>query len=107
QSRFQDGEPCGARGVARDRAGFYRGDATGFAADGALGCRRTRHIVLPDDGSITFGAAILLHVVVLPDRDPGAPGRLRSACDGQGRDLGPAGAVWRFYAAVATAVPDR
>ncbi len=46
------------------------------AAHAALGCRGTRHPVLPDDGGVATGAAILLHVAVLPDDHPDPPRRL-------------------------------
>ena len=38
--------------------------------------RRTRHPVLPDDGGIAAGPAVLFHVAVLSDHRPDAPGGL-------------------------------
>ena len=76
-------------------------------ADGAVGCRRARHIVLPDDGGLAFGAAILFHVAVLSDRDPRSSRRLRSAAARAGRHLGPFGTLRGAHAAVAAVVPER
>ena len=57
-------------------AWLHRGDATGLAEDGAVGCRGARHIVLPDDGGLAAGAAILFHVAVFSDDDPDPSGGL-------------------------------
>ena len=43
-----------------DRAWLHRGDAAPRAANAALGCRRARDPVLPDDGGLAAGPAILL-----------------------------------------------
>ena len=76
QSRFQDGELDRAGGLACDRARLYRGDAAGLAPDGTVGCRGTRHTVLPDDGRFAAGPAILLPVAVLSDHRAGPSRRL-------------------------------
>ncbi len=73
---FKTANWVGAGGVARDRARLHRGDATGLAADGAVGCRGARHLVLPDDGGLAAGAAILFHVAVFSDDDPDPSGSL-------------------------------
>ena len=79
--RLQDGEldRAGAVGVAR--TGFVAVMPPASAAYGALGRRGARHPVLPDDGGIAAGAAILFHVAVLPDDGADASCRLRRAAE--------------------------
>ena len=67
--------------------GYHRGDAAGIAPDGEVGCRGDRHPVLPDDGRLAIGAAILLHVADLPDDRADASRRLRSAAHRAALDL--------------------
>ena len=76
RSRFQDGELDRACDIACARARLSRGDAAGLAADREVGRRRARHPVLPDDGGLAAGAAILFHVAVLPDDGADASRRL-------------------------------
>ena len=59
-----------------DRARLSRGDAAGRAPDRTLGCRGARHPVLPDDGGLAAGSAILFHVAVLSDHRADASRRL-------------------------------
>ena len=47
-----------------------------LADDAALECRRTRYPVLPDDGGLAAGPAVLFHVAVLSDDHPDPPGGL-------------------------------
>ncbi len=90
-SRFQDGELDRARHIAGDRTWICRGHAGPFADDTTLGSRGTWHPVLPDDGGVTAGPAVLFHVAVLPDDRPDPPGSLRSASCRADRHLGRAG----------------
>ena len=76
QSRFQDGELDRAGDLACDRDRLSRGDAAGLAPDRTVGRRGARHPVLPDDGGLAAGAAILFHVAVLPDDRADASRRL-------------------------------
>jgi len=75
----------------RDRLGYIAVMPPASRAR-AVGCRRARHLVLSDDGGLAVGAAILLHVAVLPDDDPDPSCRLRSA---SARQLG----TWGLLAA--------
>ena len=77
------------------------------APDGTLGCRGTRHTVLPDDGGLAAGPAILLHMVVLPDDRADASRRLRPATRGQGRHMVVARYRGRPAVPVASGVSER
>src|SRR5260370_24440924 len=78
RSRFQDGELDRARGIVGDRAWIRLGHAGPFADNTTLECRRTGYPVLPDDGGVAIGPAVLFPVAVLPDDHPDTPGSLRS-----------------------------
>ena len=74
--QLQDRELDRAGDLAVDRAWLHRGHAAARAGDAALQCRRTRHPVLPDDGGVAAGPAVLFHVAVLSDHGPDPPGGL-------------------------------
>ena len=76
RSRFQDGELVVLAISLAIGLGYIAVMPRRSRRTRAFGCGGARHPVLPDDGGLAAGPAVLFHVAVLSDHHPDPPGGL-------------------------------